>query len=330
MEAHRPASEYAFFDLQPAQSAELEELVAGLRQPEKRVSPKFFYDETGSRLFDEITELEEYYLTRTEMALFDHYHDQIAEALQGTARGSCLVEYGSGSSYKVRKLLETLRPAAYLPVDISADHLQVAARKLHDDYPWLRMYPTCADFTQAFELPEVVAGLDRTGFFPGSSIGNFEPQSAVEFLVNAARTLGFGGRLLIGVDLKKDTAVLEAAYNDRSGVTARFNLNLLEHLNSRYSAGFEVENFSHHAAYNEREGCIQMFLESQSAQTVNVAGEQIQFAAGERMHTENSYKYSPEEFASIAQSGGFHVARRWQDERDWFCVFLLEVASQRA
>ena len=327
MGAQTSHKEYAYFDLQPTQGADLEGLVAGLQQPQKQVSPKFFYDEAGSKLFDEITQLEEYYLTRTEMALFDRHHDQIAEALRASARGSCLVEYGSGSSAKVRKLLETLRPVAYLPVDISGEHLQAAARRLHADYPWLRVYPTCADYTQAFELPEVVDELDKTGFFPGSSIGNFDPPHAVDFLVNVTRTLGPDGKLLLGVDLKKDVAVLEAAYNDSLGVTARFNLNLLEHLNARYSAGFDVENFTHDAVYNEQEGCIQMFLESRVAQSVTLAGERISFAAGERIHTENSFKYAPEEFAQLAVDAGFNVSFMWVDERRWFAVFLLEVCA---
>jgi dimethylhistidine N-methyltransferase len=326
MDAQRSPREYAFFDLQPSHGDELDELLSGLQQPQKSVSPKFFYDEKGSRLFEEITRLDEYYPTRTEMALFDRHHQEIAEALGGSTHSSCLVEYGSGSSAKVRMLLETLRPVAYLPVDISAAHLQSAARSLHEDYPWLSVYPTCADFTQAFELPDVVAGLDKTGFFPGSSIGNFHPHEAVEFLVNVTRTLGPQGRMLIGVDLKKEVAVLEAAYNDSRGVTKEFNLNLLEHLNARYAVGFNVEKFRHYAAYNEPEGCIQMFLECQEAQTIQVAGQEIKIAAGERIHTENSYKYAPEQFAQLAAQSGFEVAHAWLDERSWFAVFLLAVA----
>ena len=325
MDARSAPNEYAFFDLQPAQGDELEELLAGLRQAQKQVSPKFFYDAAGSRLFDEITQLDEYYLTRTEMALFERHHGQIADALRGSGNASCLVEYGSGSSAKVRRLLEELQPAAYLPVDISADHLQGAARQLHADYPWLGVYPTCADFTRAFTLPDVVAEMDKTGFFPGSSIGNFDPPHAVDFLVNVTRTLGQGSKLLIGVDLKKDPAVLNAAYNDSKGVTAEFNLNLLRHLNARYGAGFAVEDFAHFAAYNEAEGCIQMFLESRVAQSVTLAGQTIEFAAGERIHTENSFKYAPEEFAELAASSGFSVSFVWVDERQWFGVFLLQV-----
>lgn len=321
------ASEYAYFDLQPEQGEDLADVLTGLRQPAKVVSPKYFYDAQGSRLFDAITELDEYYLTRTELALFDRYHDEIANALRAGAHGSCLVEYGSGSSAKVRRLLEALRPAAYLPVDISADHLQQAAQRLHSDYPWLAVYPTCADFTEPFVLPTVVAELDKTGFFPGSSIGNFEPQAAVEFLVNVTRTLGVGAHMLIGVDLKKDRQVLEAAYNDSQGVTAEFNLNLLTHLNARFGATFDVSSFAHVARYNEVQGCIQMFLESRRAQTVTLGGERIEFAAGELLHTENSYKYAPDEFASLAGRAGFTVTSLWRDANDWFGIFLLQVTA---
>ena len=320
-----PANEYAFFDLQPERGADLDELLAGFRLADKQVSPKFFYDEAGSKLFDEITQLDEYYLTRTEMKLFDEYHREIVDALQVGARESCLVEYGSGSSAKVRKLLDTLRPSAYMPVDISAEHLQAAARALHQSYPWLHVYPTCADFTQPFELPAVADGFVRTGFFPGSSVGNFEPEEAVAFLANVSRTLGSGARFLIGVDLKKDVDVLEAAYNDADGVTARFNLNLLSHLNARYGADFEVSAFEHRASYNEELGCIQMFLISLRAQTVTLSGERFSFGAGEPIHTENSYKYAPEEFSRLARQSGFDLTRVWIDERGWFGVFLLEV-----
>ncbi len=330
VDAQSSANEYAFFDLQPSARAELDEIVAGLTATRKTVSPKFFYDEKGSKLFEEITQLDEYYLTRTEMALFDQYHEQIAQALAWRRRRGCLVEYGSGSSAKVRNLLETLRPAAYLPVDISAEHLQAAAKKLHEDYPWLHVYPTCADFTLPFELPGVVADFDKAGFFPGSSIGNFEPADAVGFLVNVTRTLGAGARFLVGVDLKKDISILDAAYNDSQGVTAQFNLNLLEHLNRSYGADFDLPGFAHRAAYNETLGCIQMFLESRVDQSVRIGGHTIDFARGELIHTENSYKYAPEEFVAVASRSGFGVDHMWTDERGWFAVFLLEVLARPA
>jgi dimethylhistidine N-methyltransferase len=313
---------YEFFDLKPTDDSVRDEVVAGLSAAGKYIAPKFFYDEQGSGLFEAITALPEYYLTRTEMALFDRHQEQIARAM-GSA--GCLVEYGSGSSAKIRKLLENVRPSVYVPVDISRDHLQESAIQLHDDFPWLQIYPTCADFTQAFELPEPVEDLSKVGFFPGSSIGNFGPQAAVGFLVNVTRTLGADGQLLVGVDTKKSTETLEAAYNDSQGITARFNENLLRHLNATLQADFVVEQFTHRARYNEQEGCIQMFLESDVDQTASIGSARFHFAEGETVHTENSYKYYPEEFAALAVDGGFRVKDMWTDERSWFGVYLLEV-----
>ena len=312
---------YEFFDLKPSTEAMREEVIAGLASVPKHIAPKFFYDEQGSELFEAITRLPEYYLTRTEMALFDQHQEQIAQAMGG---GGCVVEYGSGSSAKIRKLLENVRPQAYVPVDISRDHLRDSSRRLHDDFPWLQIYPTCADFTEAFALPEPVKGLSKVGFFPGSSIGNFRPDEAVDFLVNVTRTLGPEGRFLVGVDTKKSTETLEAAYNDSQGLTAQFNENLLQHLNDTLQADFVVEQFTHQAHYNEDEGCIQMFLESNVAQTASIGTQQFHFAEGETVHTENSYKYHPAEFEALAADAGFRVKEMWIDERQWFGVYLLE------
>jgi dimethylhistidine N-methyltransferase len=317
---------FEFFDLKPTTDAMRDEVVAGLAAAPKHIAPKYFYDEQGSALFEAITGLPEYYLTRTEMMLFDRHQEQIARAM---GSGGCLVEYGSGSSAKIRKLLEDVRPQAYVPVDISRDHLHDSSRQLHDDFPWLQIYPVCADFTRAFALPKRVDALSKVGFFPGSSIGNFHPEAAVEFLANVTRTLGPEGQLLVGVDTKKSTETLEAAYNDSAGLTARFNENLLLHLNDTLQADFIVEQFTHQAHYNKDEGCIQMFLESDVAQTASIGSEQFHFAAGETVHTENSYKYHPEEFAALAADGGFRVKDMWTDERQWFAVYLLEVREGR-
>ncbi|MFP6834764.1 MAG: L-histidine N(alpha)-methyltransferase [Pseudomonadales bacterium] len=315
---------YEFFDLEPTTDVMREEVIAGLRSDPKHIAPKFFYDEQGSELFEAITRLPEYYLTRTEMALFDRHEDQIAQAMGG---GGCLVEYGSGSSAKIRKLLKNVRPKAYVPVDISRDHLQDSSRQLHDDFPWLQIYPVCADFTEAFALPERVQGLSKVGFFPGSSIGNFRPDEAVDFLVKVIRTLGPASRFLVGVDTKKSTEALEAAYNDSQGLTAQFNENMLQHLNVKLQADFDVDQFTHQARYNEDEGCIQMFLESSVAQTANIGSQQIHFAQGETVHTENSYKYHPAEFEALATEAGFQVKDMWTDERRWFGVYLLETVQ---
>lgn len=314
--------DYQFFDLKPARQDMHQEIVAGLRAQEKRIAPKYFYDEQGSALFESITELPEYYLTRTEMNVFDRYGDDIAAVI---GDGTCVVEYGSGSSQKIRKLLETVHMEAYMPVDISKDHLRNNARALHRDFPGLSVYPICADFTQPFELPEIANGWNRVGFFPGSSIGNFDPTDAVTFLSNIARNLGPGAQLIIGVDRKKAPEILEAAYDDSQGITAEFNLNLLKHLNDALGANFAIDEFTHEAVYNEDLGCVQMYLRSRKAQQVTLGTEIVEFARDETIHTENSYKYHLEEFQALAESAGFAVRSVWTDERNWFAVVLLEV-----
>jgi len=316
--------EYGFFDRKPVTQDSREELLQSLGDSPKWVSAKYFYDQRGSRLFEEITRLPEYYLTRTEMALFAAHSTELGDVI---GDGTCLVEYGSGSSAKIRRLLETARPNAYVPIDISRDHLEHNAKELHGDYPWLNVYPTCADITREVALPEPVAGLRRVGFFPGSSIGNFEPETAAKFLRNTVTTLGKGGHLILGVDRKKDPAVLEAAYNDSAGVTAEFNLNLLNHLNLLLQADFRPENFIHRACYDEALGCIQMFLEARVEHEVGVAGQRIHFDAGERLHTENSFKYDSEEVAVIAEKGGYRVADMWTDAKQNFGVFVLQARS---
>jgi len=313
--------EYVFFDYKPQQANMASEVLKGLGSEPKFISPKYFYDQRGSELFERITELDEYYVTRTEMALFDDHLPDIARSL---GRELCLIEYGSGSSMKIRKLLETISPKAYVPVDISGDHLQENARALHRDFPQLNVYPVCADITQHFALPPVTVGLSKVGFFPGSSIGNFEPRLAQKFLSTVRETTGVGGALIIGVDRKKPVEVLEDAYNDAEGVTAAFNLNVLRHINQALGADFDVRGFTHVARYNEDEGCIQMFLQSKRDQTVHVAGETIRIANGEILHTENSYKYDPDEFLNLASNAGFSQTAVWSDARDWFSLYLLQ------
>jgi dimethylhistidine N-methyltransferase len=205
-------------------------------------------------------------------------------------------------------------------------HMEDNARELHRDYPKLHIYPTCADITRRFELPEPVAQLNKVGFFPGSSIGNFLPDQAVEFLSNVARTLGARSRLIVGVDRKKDPAILEAAYNDSAGVTAAFNLNMMKHIGQLLGVDLAPQKFVHHANYDSEAGCIRMFLEASQSHEVEINGQTIKFSEGERIHTENSYKYAPEEFRKIARRGGFQQVAHWSDANDWFSVFLLEVA----
>ena len=316
------AAAYQFFDFKPPPADMLREVLHGLTSEPKTIAPKYFYDERGSALFEAITRLPEYYLTRTELRLFDRCLGEVRDAI---GAGGCVVEYGAGSSLKIRRLLEALRPEAYLPVDISRRHLERTAAELHADFPWLKVYPTCADLTEPLELPDVVAGFHKIGFYPGSSIGNFEPEEARRFLGNVAASLGAGAHLLIGVDRKKDRAVLEAAYNDAAGVTSEFNLNVLNHLNDELNADFNPGAFRHKAYYNERHGCIQMFLESVEDQTVRLNGAAIELARGETIHTENSYKYDLEEFKALAAAGGFTCTAAWTDPDEYFALFLLQV-----
>ena len=317
------AAAYRFFDFKPHPDDMLREVLAGLTAEPKTIAPKYFYDERGSSLFEAITRLPEYYLTRTELGLLDACLPEVRDAI---GEGGCVVEYGAGSSLKIRKLLETLHPDAYLPVDISRLPLERAAAELLRDFPRLRVYPTCADLTEPLTLPAIVAGCEKLGFYPGSSIGNFEPDAARRFLANVARSLGAGAHLLIGVDRKKERAVLEAAYNDAAGVTSEFNRNVLRHLNHALDADFNVDGFRHLARYNEGQGCIQMFLESAEEQTVRLNGAEIRFARGETVHTENSYKYHPHEFEALAAAGGFACRATWTDSAEYFSLLLLQAA----
>ena len=254
------------------------EVLRGLSLPAKAIPPKYFYDAEGSRLFDVITKLPGYYLTRVETAILRDNRERIARRV-GT--GTCLVEYGSGSSVKSRLLIEACRPAAYVPVDISRDHLEQSARAIFASYPELAVYPTCADYTTPFQLPPPAAGLQRLAFFPGSSIGNFEPAAAGEFLRGVAQVVDAGGWLVVGVDAKKDRDVLDGAYTDVAGITEQFNKNLLANINAALGADFDLAGFRHLAVYNEQAGRIEMYLVSQRDQRVTVAGTEITFAKDE-------------------------------------------------
>ena len=308
-------------DLHPEIENVTLEVCEGLKKQQKTLSPKYFYDERGSELFEAITRLDEYYPTRTELALFDAHLPEIAELV---GEGSCVIEYGSGSSLKIRKLLDALSPLAYVPVDISRDYLLTNATVLAQDFPQLTVLPVCADFSQFIALPEQLGGMNPIGFFPGSSIGNFEPEQAKQFLGRVANTLGSGGHLLIGVDCKKDPAVLERAYNDAAGITAAFNLNALSHLNRVLGAEFQLDKFEHEAHYNRDAGCIQMFLRSTAQQQVSIGGSVFAFDDGERLHTENSYKYSPDEFIRLAKDSGFGCEHHWQGADEYFGLYLLK------
>jgi len=312
-----------FYDDHPKPVDFYTEVVNGLQCEPKAIPPKFFYDETGSRLFDAICELPEYYPTRTEMTLLNKHADEIANLI-GTE--CLLIEPGSGSSQKVRMLLEALQPAAYMPMDISRNYLLQAAQQLASDYPWLEVHATCIDFTTELTLYFCPPHVHRVAFFPGSSIGNFEPVDAIGFLQNLANMVGFGGGLLIGVDLKKDESILNAAYNDDQGVTAEFNLNLLSRINRELSGDFDIETFEHEAFYNPDAGRIEMHLKSRLAQNVQVGDEQIVLSANESIHTENSYKYSIKEFSSIAKLAGFELVNVWTDTDELFSLHYYQIA----
>jgi dimethylhistidine N-methyltransferase len=301
-----------------------EEVLEGLWHRPKRLPCKLFYDETGSLLFDQICELQEYYPTRTETAILRQYGPEMAAQLGSECR---LVEYGSGNGIKTRLLLDCLiEPTAYVPIDISREHLLRSAAALSRDYPSFPVLPVCADYTTAFDLPEGGRPARRTAvFFSGSTIGNFEPGEAVAFLRGVADVCGAGGGLLIGVDLKKDPALLHAAYNDREGVTAAFNLNLLHRINRELNGDVQVEQFVHHALYNPRPGRIEMHLVSMADQVARIGDARVRFREGESILTEYSYKYTPREFARLAARAGFAVQHVWTDERRRFSVQLLTV-----
>lgn len=313
-----------FYDYHPPVADIRQEVLAGLSRCPKQVSPKYFYDRRGSELFDAITELPEYYPTRTEIDILESNGAQIAEFLGDDC---VLVELGSGSSRKIRVLLDALQPAAYVPMDISRNHLLEAATTLARDYPGLEVHAACTDYSNGFELPELPGHLPRAAFFPGSSIGNFEPHDACALLQRVGRYLGRDGKLLIGVDLKKDRDTLQAAYNDAGQVTAAFNLNLLERFNRELDGDFSIDCFEHLAFFNETAGRIEMHLRSTRDQQVSVADRTIDFSQDETLHTENSYKYSIEEFQALAAAGGFLPERVWTDHADLFSVHCLRCAE---
>jgi dimethylhistidine N-methyltransferase len=302
-----------------------DDVMAGLLAEPKRLPPKYFYDQQGSRLFEEITRLAEYYPTRTETAILDANAAEIAALVPADAT---MVEFGAGSSAKARLLLRAAgQVSAYVPVDISGEFLSNEAMRLREDLPELRVLPVAADFTKPFELPAVLGAKPRVGFFPGSTIGNFEPHEAHGFLRHAAALLGRGALLIIGVDLVKDPAILNAAYNDAAGVTAAFNLNLLERINRELDGEFKLDNFRHRAFYNREKQRVEMHLVSCVRQKVRVMGKLVDFRHGETIHTENSYKYTVELFRSHARSAGWTPAASWLDAQGYFSVHALVAAA---
>lgn len=319
-------SELDLQDYHPDDAAMLKEVLAGLTADRKWLSSMYFYDERGSKLFDEICELPEYYPTRTELLILEENIGEISDLLGPHAM---LIEPGAGSAVKIRQLLEHMDdPAAYVPVEISREHLMMSAERLAQEFPGVEILPVCADFTASFELPEPAnPPLRNIVYFPGSTIGNFDPEDALDLLKIMHDLAGDGGGVLVGVDLEKDQATLERAYNDAAGVTAEFNLNVLDRLNRELGANFDRSAFHHDAIWNDPLHRIEMHLVSEKDQDVRIGGKTIHFDKDESIHTESSYKYTLERFAELAARAGLNVEKAWMDDRKLFSVQYLVAAD---
>ncbi|MFW7377754.1 MAG: L-histidine N(alpha)-methyltransferase [Oligoflexus sp.] len=313
-----------FIDLKPDADHFLEDVWNGLSKQPKQLFPKYFYDQKGSQLFDQICHLDEYYPTRTEMAILEQYSEDIDQELDVK---TMLIEFGSGSSIKIRKLLDqSSKIYAYLPIDISKDHLQQAAEKINQFYPKLQVTAICADYTKMRDFPDFPEekGLTRAVFFPGSTIGNLSKSEAITLLQNTRNWIGNGGILIIGFDLIKDKQVLINAYDDSKGVTAAFNFNLLERINRELNGNFQIKQFRHEARFNEAESRIEMHLVSMVDQTVEVGDRQFFFEKGESIHTESSRKFLVPEFDNMAKQAGFRMLRTFTDGQERFAVCMLK------
>ncbi len=319
-----PSAQGAALDIEAAKSDFLRETIAGLSRTPRTLPYKFFYDERGARLFQKICELPEYYITRTELGILRLHGADMATALGGQIE---LIGLGTGAGTKTQILLEELNePAVYIPIDISREQLQKSTARFREIFPGLEILPVCADYLEHFELPLPRRPSSRSVvYFPGSTIGNFEPSAAAEFLRRLVDLCGEGGGLLIGVDLQKDRHIIEDAYNDSQGVTAEFNLNLLARANRDLGTDFDLDSWRHRAIYNSNEGRIEMYLISQINQTAHLEGRQFHFAAGEKIVTEFSYKHTPEGFTELARTAGFDFVRMWTDDARLFGVFYFSV-----
>jgi dimethylhistidine N-methyltransferase len=296
------------------------DVINGLLKNPKQIAPKYFYDQRGSELFDAITRLDEYYITSVERAIFAANRAAISAEI---GSGRALIEPGAGSCEKVKWLIPILDPAVYVPMDISAEHLYKSAAWLGETYPELAVTPVVFDHSDGVDPGGKLPAQPAVFFYPGSSIGNFEPSAAIKFLRSLRAQLNGNGGLLIGVDTKKDPQVLHAAYNDRNGITARFNLNVLDHLNHLLDGNLSTRNFTHVACYNGELGRVEMHLRCKRDHQAILGGETLQFMQGEMVHTENSYKYHPDEFIALAAHAGFHHRRLWQDDRGYFAVMYF-------
>lgn len=315
-------------DLHPCLDGFRNDFIEGMTQTPKELSPKYFYDDRGARLFDRICDLEEYYPTRTEMGILRDSMEEIARLFGPACR---IVEYGSGSSLKTTLLLDGLAsPAVYIPIDIAKEHLQDSAVRIATRYPGLEVLPVCADYTSRFDLPPSTASFRRSIiFFPGSTIGNFRPHEATDFMRRMARWCRPGDGMLIGVDLRKDPKVLEAAYNDREGVTAEFNRNILVRAQKELGARLDPEAFTHEAVYCEEQGRIEMRLVSRIDQVVRIDHEVIPLPKGEVIRTEYSHKFSVDGFKALARTAGFQPRRVWTDTAGYFSIHYLTLPESR-
>lgn len=315
----------ATVDLEPLPSEQegYTELIAGLKSSQKSINPKYFYDHTGSQLFEEITTLPEYYPTRTEVAILREQASNIAELLGDSVY---VVEPGAGSCEKIRYLLDAIKPECYLPMDISPEFLQQSVDQLVDDFEWLNVHPIAADFSQALELPAFTNQGKVVVFYPGSTIGNFSPDQAVNFLKRVAHWIGDNGGILLGTDLQKDVDVLHAAYNDKQGVTEKFNLNILNNVNSVLDSNFDTNKFSHRAFYNKDDNRIEMHLVADKDHQVLVDDTTIAFEKGETIHTENSYKFTLDGIGQLAEQAGLRLQHSWCDKNKLFSMNYLVAA----
>lgn len=312
-----------FEDQHPGFANDKAMILQSLGSLPRRLDPKYFYDRHGSALFQAITQTPEYYPTRTEHRILK---DNAAEIAEYCGQQAILIEPGSGACEKVRLLLDDLRPASYVPLDISAEFLRHSSEQLACEYPWLHIHAICADFSHDWSLPDTLGSEKRVVFYPGSTIGNLEPGDALHFLKDMRDWAGEGGGILIGVDLHKDSDILNAAYNDSEGLTEAFNLNILEHVNQIADANFDRDNFLHRAFYNERLQRIEMHLESLRRHRIRIGDKSFVLEPGETIHTENSYKYSSHSFRVLAQKADLDLQHSWIDEGELFSVHYLAVA----
>lgn len=319
---------FQLYDFAPDTGSVYQEVLSGLQKSPKEIDAKLTYDERGSQLFEQICRQPEYYLTRTELALMQAHGAEIADLL---GKNVLLIEYGSGNSEKTRILLDHLQQAAgYVPIDISKEILLQSAAELVQRYPALAILPVCADYEVPFDLPHPVRPVSRYAvYYPGSTIGNREPQDAVAFLKRMRQLCGDNGALVIGVDLKKDPSQMKAAYNDRAGISATFNRNVLLRFNQELGADFQLDQFQHHVIYDAHKGCVVIYILSQQDQTVHLNGSAIHFHAGEKIWRAHAYKYTVEEFEQLATKAGWQVQQVWTDEQRLFSVQLLYTQLER-